>query len=67
MVFLRPPATFICANCQWNKTIVHINCTTGFYECPVCGEEVIYKRKATIAEVLFSTVTQLFLKKHDIN
>ena len=66
MVFLRPPTTFICMNCQWSKTIIHVNCTTGFYECPVCGEKVIYKRKATITENLFARAMQLFLKNHNI-
>ncbi|MCS1255259.1 hypothetical protein NX005_26450, partial [Escherichia coli] len=63
MIFPCPPITFICTNCQWSKTIIHMNCTAGFYECPVCGEKVIYKRKATITENLFARAIQLFLKK----
>lgn len=72
MVWYLLPVTYICVECKWKKTIPRTGdmLTEGyniFTVCPVCGRENVEKRKATPAEVLFSTIAYRFLESRNIN
>ncbi len=57
MVYPRPPMTFICTKCNWEKTITHINCIRSFSSCPRCGCKEIAVRRAGIIPILLAAFT----------
>jgi predicted RNA-binding Zn-ribbon protein involved in translation (DUF1610 family) len=57
MVYPRPSTTFVCTKCNWEKTIIHVNCTTHFSSCPRCGSKEIVVRRASVISTLLAAFT----------
>lgn len=69
MMWYFPPSVFICHECNWKKTV---SCTGDvltegdniFTVCPVCGSELVERRRAIPVEVFFSIFNSVFPFKY---
>lgn len=69
MMWYFPSSVFICHECNWKKTVSRTGdvLTEGdniFTVCPVCGSELVERRRAIPVEVFFPTFNSVFPFKY---
>ncbi|OAB99327.1 Uncharacterised protein [Escherichia coli] len=69
MMWYFPPSVFICHECNWKKTVSRTGdvLTEGdniFTVYPVCGSELVERRRAIPVEVFFPTFNSVFPFKY---